>query len=207
MGSWGFVNVKMIVHTPSLPPLRGNKDPCKVEGLHPRFLAVVSTYLSQLLSQLNLGFFYSEIVKLLPRGLRSFLGHPSSDFGLLQLNFKVQDQLLLCGQLYLSEIELFALIFSLVLRILQPSLNAPPHPLFSSQLNGLLLVFLLHGSEGLVGLGAEVGLNPGLILSILNLFLSYKNLLGNLHKNEKGILCKKRKKEKREREWKGHHSI
>ena len=187
----------MIVHTPSLPPLQGNKDPCKVEGLHPRFLAVVPTYLSQLLSQPNLGFFYPKIVKLLPRGLHNFLGHPSSGFGLLQLNFRVQDQLLLYGQLYLSEIELFTLIFSLVLGILQPSLNAPPRPLLSSQLNGLLLVFLLHGSEGLVGLGAKVGLNPGLIPSVLNLFLSYKNLLSNLHKNEKGIPCKKRKKEKK----------
>ena len=61
----------------------------------------------------------------------------------------------------------------------------------------MLLVFLLHGFEGLVGLGVEVGLNPGLILSVLNLFLSYKNLLGNLHKNEKGIPCKKRKEKER----------
>ena len=54
----------------------------------------------------------------MPRGLRYFLGHLNGDFDFLQISFKVQDQLLLCGQLYLDKIELFTLIFSLVLDIL-----------------------------------------------------------------------------------------
>ena len=36
-----------------------------------------------------------------------------------------------------------------------------------------------------------VGLSSDLISGILDLFLHYKNLLGNLHKNDKGIPCKK----------------
>ena len=113
--------------------------------------------------------------------------------------------MLLCGQLSLSEIELFALIFSLVLDILQPSLSATPRPLLSSQLGGQLLVFLLHGSQGLVVLSVEVGFNLGVVLGILDLFLSYENLLDSLHKNDKGIPCKKKKKKRRE--WKGYLSI
>ena len=101
--------------------------------------------------------------------------------------------MLLCGQLYLIKIELFGLIFSLVRDILQPSLSAPPRPLLNSQLGGQLLVFLLHGSQGLVGLGAEVGLNPSLISGVLDAFFIYKNLLDNLHKNDKGIPCKNTK--------------
>ena len=83
------------------------------------------------------------------------------------------------------------LIFSLVVGTFQPNLNTPSRPLLSNQLSCQLLVFLLHGFQGLVDLGAEVGLNPGLIVSILDPFLHYKNLLGNLHKNDKGVLCKK----------------
>ena len=101
--------------------------------------------------------------------------------------------MLLCDQLYLIKIELFVLIFSLVRDILQPSLSAPPRPLLNNQLGGQLLVFLLHGSQGLIGLGAVVGLNPSLIPGILDPFFNYKNLLNNLHKNDKGIPCKKTK--------------
>ena len=108
----------MIVHAPSLPPLRVSRDPYKVEGLCPRFLAVVPAYLGQLLSQLDLDFFYPKVVRRLPRGLCCFLNCLSEGFDLLQLGFKVQDQLLLRGQLYLSEVELFTLIFNLVLGIL-----------------------------------------------------------------------------------------
>ena len=179
------MDVRRIVHTP--------KGLYKVEGLHPRSLTIILAYLDQLLSQPSLSFFYPEVVRCLPQGLRNFLGCSSGGFGLLQLSFKVQDQLLLCGQLYLIKIELFALIFSLVRDILQPSLSAPPRPLLNSQLAGQLLVFLLHGSQGLVGLGAEVGLNPSLILGVLDPFFIYKNLLENLHKNDKGIPCKKTK--------------
>ena len=56
-GSWGFADVKRIVHTPSLPSLRGSRDLYKVEGLHPRFLAIIPAYPGQLLSQLGFGFF------------------------------------------------------------------------------------------------------------------------------------------------------
>ena len=55
------------------------------------------------------------------------------------------------------------------------------------------LVLLLHGSQGLVGLSMEVGLNLGLVPSVLDPFLSYVNLLDSMHKNDKGIPCKKKK--------------
>ena len=140
----------------------------------------------------------------MPRGLHSFLGYPSGGFGLLQLSFEVQDQLFLYVKLYLSEIELFALILNLVLGILQPNLSVPPRPLLNSQLSGQLLVFLLRGPQGLIRLSTEVGLNPGLVSSVLDPFLSYKNLLGNLHKNDKRIPCKRKKKKN---ECEGHLSI
>ena len=91
----------------------------------------------------------------MPRGLHSFLGYPSDGFGLLQLSFEVQDQLFLYVKLYLSEIELFALILNLVLGILQPNLSVPSRPLLNSQLSGQLLVFLLHGPQGLIRLSTE----------------------------------------------------
>ena len=104
--------------------------------------------------------------------------------------------MLLCGELYLNEIELLALVFSFVLGILQPRLDAFPRLLLYSKLSSQLLVFLLQGSQGLGDLGSVVGLNPSLIPSVLDPFLRYKNLLGNLHKNDKGILCKNIYKEK-----------
>ena len=60
------------------------------------------------------------------------------------------------------------------------------------------LVLLLHGSQGLVGLSVEVGLNLGLVPSVLDPFLSYKNLLDSLHKSDKGIPCKIEKEERME---------
>ena len=52
------------------------------------------------------------------------------------------------------------------------------------------MVFLLHGSQGLGDLGTVVGLSLGLVSDVLDPFLSYKNLMGNLHKNDKKIPCK-----------------
>lgn len=130
------MNARMIVDTPWLPPLRVNKNPCKVEDLHPCRLAVVPTYFSQLLSQPNLGFFHPEKVRCLLRCLSSFLSHLGSGFGHLQVSFQVQDQLLPCGKLYLSEMELLTLIFSLDLGTLQPNLSTLSHPLLNSQISG-----------------------------------------------------------------------
>ena len=61
------------------------------------------------------------------------------------------------------------------------------------------MVLLLYGSQSLVGFGAEVGLNLGLVPGVLDAFLNYKNLLDSLHKNDKGIPCKKEKEERMER--------
>ena len=44
----------------------------------------------------------------------------------------------------------------------------------------------------------EVSLNPSLVPGILDPFRNYKNFLGNLHKNDKGIPCKKKGGKRRE---------
>ena len=75
------MEVRRIVHTP--------KGLYKAEGLHPRSLTIILAYLDQLLSQPSLSFFYPEVVRCLPQGLRNFLGCSSGGFGLLQLSFKV----------------------------------------------------------------------------------------------------------------------
>ena len=103
--------------------------------------------------------------------------------------------MLLYGQLYLSEIEFLMLIFSLVLEVIQPSLSTPPRLFLGSQLGPQLLFLLLQGSQGLLSLGMGVGLSPSLITSVPGPFLNYKDLLGNLHKNNKRILCNKEKEE------------
>jgi len=82
-------------------------------------------------------------------------------------------------------IELFVLILSLVFGILQTSLSTLPHPLLCGQLGIELLVLLLGSSQGPVGLGAKVGLNPSLIPSILDPLLSSENLLDCLCKSNR----------------------
>ena len=44
-GNWDFADVRKVVNTPSLPPFRGSRDPCKVEGLHLYLFAVILAYL------------------------------------------------------------------------------------------------------------------------------------------------------------------
>jgi len=43
-----------------------------------------------------------------------------------------------------------------------------------------------------------VGLSPSLVMSIPNPLIGHKNLLGNLHKDNKGIPCKKKKEKQKE---------
>ena len=90
-------------------------------------------------------------------------------------------------QLYLSMIELFALVFSLILGILQASLNASTCPLFGGQLGCKLLVFLFGNAQGLISLGAEIGCNPDFVPCFLNLFLSHRDLLDSLHIGKKRV--------------------
>ena len=82
-------------------------------------------------------------------------------------------------------IKLFALILSLVLGILQTGPNALLRPLLCCQLHCKLLVLLLSNAQGLVGLSIEVGLN--LIPGILDPLLCHKNLLDNLHINNRRV--------------------
>ena len=91
-------------------------------------------------------------------------------------------------------IEFFALILSLVLGILQTGLNTLSCPLLHGQLCGELLVLLLSSSQGLAGLNTEVGLNPSLIPGILDPLLGHKNFLDSLHRNNRGVRYKKKKK-------------
>lgn len=79
------------------------------------------------------------------------------------------------------------LILSLILGIFQNGLSAFPRSFLRGQPNDELLVFLLGDSQGLVGLDAEVGLNSGLVPSILDPFLSHKKLSNSLHINNGGV--------------------
>ena len=55
-------------------------------------------------------------------------------------------------------------------------------------------MFLLEGSYGPLNLSTGVGLSPGLITDVLDPLLGHKNLLSNLHKNNEGIPCIKKKR-------------
>ena len=77
------MDVGRVVNPYSSPPLRGSRNPYKVEGFNPCLLAVILAYLGQLLSQLDLDFFYLEVIGRFSRGLRSFLRCPSNGFGFL----------------------------------------------------------------------------------------------------------------------------
>jgi len=90
-------------------------------------------------------------------------------------------------------VEPFTLVLSLVLGILQARLGTHTHPLLGNQLSGKLFILLLRCAQGLTGLGAKVGLNLGIISGIVDPLFGYKNFLDSLHKNNKGIPCKKKK--------------
>ena len=78
-------------------------------------------------------------------------------------------------------IELFALVFNLVLGIFQASLSASTYPLFGYQLSCKLLVFLFCSAQGLISLVTEIGFNPGFVPCVLDPFLSHENLLDSLY--------------------------
>lgn len=101
--------------------------------------------------------------------------------------------LLGCGLLYLNVIELFALLLSLVLGIVQAGLSILPPPLLRSQLCSELLVLLLSSAQGLAGLDAKVGPDPGLISGIFHLLLDHEYLLEGLHKRAEGYVIKRKK--------------
>ena len=90
--------------------------------------------------------------------------------------------------------ELLALLLSLILSILKVSLSAPPPPLLSSQFRTELLILLLGDAQSFAGLGVKIFREPGLVSSIFHLFLSHKDLLDGLHKNNKGMLYQIRKR-------------
>ena len=83
--------------------------------------------------------------------------------------------------------ELFALLLSLVLGILQAGLNTLPPSLLSGQLHNELLVLLLSCTKGLTGLGMKVGLDPSLIPGILHSLPGYEYLLDGLHRNNSRV--------------------
>ena len=118
----------------------------------------------------------------------------------MQLGLKVQDQLSLDGQFYLSHMKLLALVLDLGLCTLQKGFGTQMCPLQSGQLVGQLHLLLLEGSQGLLNLSTGMGLSPSLIAGVPNPFIGHKNLLGDLYKNDKGIPLLKKKKLGRESE-------
>ena len=60
-------------------------------------------------------------------------------------------------------------------------------PLRFDQFVNQLRFFLLEGPQGLFNLSTGVGLRFNLVTGVLDPLLSYKNLLGNLHKNNGGM--------------------
>ena len=60
-------------------------------------------------------------------------------------------------------------------------------PLHFDQFVSQLRFFLLEGPQGLFNLNTGVGLRFNLVTGILDPLLNYKNLLGNLHKNNGGM--------------------
>ena len=85
--------------------------------------------------------------------------------------------------------ELLALLLSLVLSVLEVGLNAPSLPFLRCQLCGQLLVLMLRCTQGFVGLGAKVSLNPGFVTGVFHPLLSHEYLMDGLRKNNQGILC------------------
>ena len=92
-------------------------------------------------------------------------------------------------QLYFGIVELLAFLLSLVLGVLEASLSAHSLLFLRGQLRGQHLVLLLRCTQGFACLGAKVSLDPGFIASFFHLLLSHEDLLDDLHKNNKGILC------------------
>ena len=90
--------------------------------------------------------------------------------------------------------EFLALLLNLILSILKVSLSAPPPPLLSSQFRTKLLILLLGDAQSFAGLGMKIFGEPGLVSSIFHPFLSHKDLLDGLHKNNKGMLYQIRKR-------------
>ena len=91
--------------------------------------------------------------------------------------------------------ELLALLFNLVLSFLEAGLSTPSLPLLGYQLHNQLLVLLLRCTQGLTGLGVKVSLDPSFIVSISHPLLSHEYLLDGLYKNNKRMLCQKRKEQ------------
>ena len=77
------------------------------------------------------------------------------------------------------------LFLNLVLSILLAGHSALSLPLLSCQFYRELLVLLLRRAQGLVGISAEVGLDPSLISGIPHPFLGCKHLLDGLHRNDR----------------------
>ena len=121
------------------------------------------------------------------RGLHGFFDCPSFSFSFLKLFLQLQDLLLLCGELYLSEIELPTLVLNLVLGILQASLSTLSRSILGSQLSGKFLTLLFGGAQGPVGLNMEIGLSLSFISGIFDPLLCHRNLLNSLHMDNKEV--------------------
>lgn len=81
--------------------------------------------------------------------------------------------------------ELFALLLSLVLGVLQVGLSALLPPFLGGQFYNKLLVLLLSYTQGLASFNMKVGLNPSLALGIFHTLLGHK--YHGLCKNDRGI--------------------
>ena len=170
------MDVLWIKYVLSTPPLGGSRDPYSVERFSPYLLAVIPAHFRHLVHQPYLRFLHPTFVGCRLRDLGNFPGHPGCIFSFLQLGFKIHDQLSLGGQLYLNEMKLL----TLVLGILQARLGTQTRPFLSNQLAGELLVLLFSCTQGLVGLGAKVSLDPGFVPGVIDPFIGHKNFLDSL---------------------------
>ena len=89
-------------------------------------------------------------------------------------------------------IESLALVFSLVLGVLQIDHNTLLCPLLGYQLGCKLLVLLLGRAQGPSSINAEIGLNPSFISRVPNPFLNHGDLLDSLHIGNKRVCLKKK---------------
>ena len=126
--TWEFANFRIVIDVLRSPQVRIHRDPSSIKGFTPRYTTLFPAYYEEFLRESDLSLLHPKRICCLLLGLGCLFSQLGSLPNLLKLFAKILHQLLLCCQINFSEMQLFALFFSLLLSIFKACVRTVPCP-------------------------------------------------------------------------------
>ena len=120
--TWEFADFRIIINTPRPPQVRVHRDPSSIKRFALGYITVFPAYCREFFYEFGLSLLYPKRISSLLLSLVCLLSQLGSIPGLLKLFAKLLHQLPLRCQINFAIVQLFALLFSLLLSIFKACL-------------------------------------------------------------------------------------